>query len=721
MASDDIFDRYSRDAKPAMVAAPTDYDVFSRYERPAEVVVAPEGKKRLYVSPAKPRGDVANASGFNNRMVSSIPVVGPLFDKAAAAAGAAIQPMVSEDARKKSFGERYSENLAMQDARNELYGEEHPILAPVADVTGATMALGPMSGARMSVGTAATRLAPRIFDKSAPAADTLATNIGQRMLGMRGNSLGARVYQGAGGMGVLEGVNQLIKGNNLLDQGFFGPVPLAVAGGAAGPVIGEGISKAGNALLEWMPRRSGPLAGVNSTGRNMLVNAVEGETPASIAEAQKRFGPAGMLADVNQATTDLAGGLADIPGPHKQVVREAYRQRAAGQAERIEQSLNRNTVPQVNLADLTKAVEQARATGADPLYQQYRTMAVQPTKEIKALIPRLEKAGAFDLAEELSGISGNPINRNFFTGGPQKAFPTAETWDYVKRGLDRRISQALDKTKPDKDLARELLNLKNEMLAEIDKTPAGQVWQKARQTYAEHSELLHQIEEGQKTFKRSTRADELAREMINLSQPEQAARLQGARDAIQEVIDSSVRGDTTARNMLLSKSGRAKLELLFGKQRADRLVRDLEAEVFGKQKVENVIGGSQTTPKKERVNAMLPAPSEMGYFQGLDLTKPASFIPEWMKPQTIMEGARAQRYGNAYQQIAPLLTTKMGAPEFNQLVQTLLDERAMAAAQGARFDQMGRGATLATGALAPSLRNRLLEPPARTEEPALRR
>lgn len=692
MATDDIFDRYSRGVKPAPAASTTDDDVFSRYERRVEAAAIIE-KPKAKTERLRPRGDVAGMSGFNNRMASSVPILGPLFDKATAAAGAAIQPLVSEDARKKSFGERYSENLAMQEGRNELYGEEHPIAAPIADVTGATMLFGPMSR----------------------------TAVGARMMGLTGGSLGAKVYQGAGGMGALETANQLIKGNNPLDQGFFGPVPLAMAGGAFGPIIGEGISKAGNAILQWMPRRSGPLAGVNSTGRNMLVNAVEGETPASIAEAQKKFGPAGMLADVNQSTTDLAGGLADIPGPHKQVVREAYRQRAAGQAQRIEQSLNRNTVPQVNLADLTKAVEQARATGADPLYQQYRTMAVQPTKEIKSLIPRLEKAGAFDLAEELSGISGNPINRNFFTGGPQKAFPTAETWDYVKRGLDRRISQALDKTKPDKDLARELLNLKNEMLAEIDKTPAGQVWQKARQTYAEHSELLHQIEEGQKTFKRSTRADELARELINLSQPEQAARLQGARDAIQEVIDSSVRGDTTARNMLLSKSGKAKLELLFGQNKADRLVRDLEAEVFGKQKVENIIGGSQTTPKKERVNAMLPAPSEMGYFQGLDLTKPASFIPEWMKPQTIMEGARAQRYGNAYQQIAPLLTTKMGAPEFNQLVQSLLDERATAAAAGARFDRMGQGATLATNAILPALRNRLLEPPAKSEEPALRR
>ncbi|MET4493476.1 hypothetical protein [Bradyrhizobium sp. LA7.1] len=695
MTSDDIFDRYSRDANRASSASASgDDDIFSRYERKVGAeAAAPEGKKRLYVSPAKPRGDVADMSGFNNRMASSVPILGPLFDKATAAAGATIQPLfvkpkdvadiVSGKERPGSqpnWHDRYQANLAMQEGRNELYGEEHPIAATAADLTGATMLLGPMSR----------------------------TALGARMMGLRGNSLGARVYQGAAGMGALETTNQLLRGNNPLDQGFLGPVPLAMAGGAVGPMAGEAISSGATKIMQWLPRRTGELAGVNSVGRNMLVNALEGETPASVAEASRRFGPSGMLADVNRATTDLAGGLADIPGAHKQVVREAYRQRAAGQGSRIMQSLDRNTVPYVSVADMTRAIEKARSTGADPLYNQFRTMAVQPTTEIKALMPRLEKAGAFDLAEELSGISGRPINRAFFTGGPQKEYPTAETWDYVKRGLDRRISQALDRTKPDKELSRELLNLKGELLSEIDKTPAGRVWQKAREKFAEHSELLHQIEEGQKTFARNTRYDELAHELINLSTPERAARLQGARDAIQQVIENSVRGDTTARNTLLTKASRQKLELLFGRERAERLIGDLEAEVLGKGKVENVVGGSQTTPKRERVGAMLPAPSEMGYVANLDITKPASFIPEWMKPQTIMEGARAQRYSDAYSQMAPLLTRKMGDHNFNALTQELLADHSRLSGLQKRLDRMGQAATLAIAVSGPALRNKLL-------------
>jgi hypothetical protein len=693
--SDDILERYSRDnggpervlerARATAASAAHEEaggDVFSKYDRAAEPVATKAKAERP--KGQEPRGDVAGMSSFNNRVASSVPVLGPLFDKATAAAGAAIQPLLSDEAKGKSFGQRYGENLQMQNDRNRLYEEQHPVASIAADVTGGGMLLGPLSQ----------------------------TALGARMMGMAGNSLGARVYQGAAGMGAIEAGNQALKGNNPTEQGFFGPVPLAVAGGAAGPMIGEAIASGGNRLLEMLPRKSGELAGVNSTGRNMLVNAVDGETPASIEAAKKTYGPSGVLADVNHATTDLAGGLADIPGPHKGVIREAYRERAAGQGDRILQSLDQNTVPHVPIADLTRSIEEARRTGANPLYNQFRSMQVHPTDEIKALIPRLEKAGAFDLAEELSGISGKQIDRKFFTSGAQKDFPTAETWDYVKRGLDRRIGQALDKTKPDKDLARELLNLKSEMLGEIDKTPAGKVWRQARETFAEHSELTHQIEEGQKTFTRATRKDDLAHELLTLSGPELAARVQGARDAIQQVIENSTRGDTTARNTLLTKANRDKLDMLFGEKRAGRLIADLEAEVHGKAKIENVTGGSQTTPKKERTNAILPQPSEMGYLANLNMTRPASFIPEWMKPQTIMEGARGARHADAYNQIAPLLTRKMGDPKFDDLVDALLAERARTAAVQNRLTQVGNAATGAIAAGSPALRNRLLPQPA---------
>lgn len=680
--SDDILDRYSRGnvtAAPIADGSFTPSDIFSKYERRPDLAEVDKPKTKIVVRP-EPRGDVANMSGFNNRMVSDIPIVGPLFDKATAATGAAIQPLLSNNAKDKTFGQRYLENLALQDQRNQQYGEQHPIAAPIADIAGSAMALGPLSQ----------------------------TAIGSRMMGMTGNSLGARVYQGAAGMGSLETANQLLKGSNPIDQGFFGPVPIAMAGGAIAPMVGEAIAAGGNGLLNWLPRRTGPLAGVNSTGRNMLVNAVEGETPASLVEAQRRFGPSGLLADVNQQTTDLAGGMADVPGVHKQVVREAYRERAGGQKDRIVQSLDQNTVPQVDIAHLGRLIDQDQKTLSKPLYDQFRSMQVHPIPEIKALIPRLEAAGAFNKAEEIAGISGRPFERKFFTGGPQKEFPTTEAWDLVKRSLDSRISAALDATKPDRNVASELMKLKEDMLREIDKSNAGPVYKAAREKFAEYATLKDQMKEGGKTWERGNTPDELRYETSLLTPFEMAARRQGARDAVQNIIENSHLGDTTARNKLLTDAGQKKLEILFGKQRAERLVTDLKAELNMSAKTNEVVGGSPTSGKQARRDMVLPPRLESGYLHNIDLTKPSSLIPDWMTPHSIMEGSASARHSNALNQIAPLLTRKMGDPDFKALVSELLRERARGDALHNRLSQMGQAATATADVASQPLRNRLL-------------
>lgn len=687
--SDDILDRYSRDnvatAPPIADGSFTPDDVFKKYDREPVVVEVKRGdKERLYVSGKTPRGDVLNMSGFNNRMVSDIPVVGPLFDKATAAAGAAIQPLLSSDAAKKTFVDRYQENLLLQDQLNQKYGEDHPLAAPIADIAGSTLLLGPASQ----------------------------TALGARMMGMNGASLGSRVYQGAAGMGALEATNQLVKGNNPLSQGFVGPVPLAMTGGAAGPMIGEGIAAGGNALMNWLPRTSGPLAGVNSTGRNMLVNAIEGETPSSVVDAQRRFGHSGMLADVNQQATDLAGGLADVPGPHKEVIREAYRDRAIGQKDRIVQSLDKNTVPQVDMVRLGQLIDHDQKTLSKPLYDQFRSMKVQPTKEIQALIPRLEAAGAFNKAEEIAGISGRPFSRKFFVGGPQKEFPTTEAWDLVKRSLDSRISSALDATKPDKNVASELLKLKSDLIGAIDKSNAGPVYKAAREKFAEYATLKEQMKEGAKTWERSNTADELRHEASLLTPFEMAARRQGARDAVQNIIENSHLGDTTARNKLLTDAGQKKLEILFGRDRAERLVADLKAELSMSAKNNEVVGGSPTATKQARRDMVMPPKIQNGYLHNIDVTRPSTFIPDWMTPHSIMEGSAAARNANALQKIAPLLTTKMGAPSFNALVDELLAERAKSAVLQGRLGQMGRAATGATALTVPALHNRLSHYPA---------
>lgn len=684
-----LFDKYDPDApKPAAAAAAGrgELPLLDKYDRP-DVEIGGGGKPtRITVRPPEARGDVANMSGFNNRMVSSIPIVGPAFDAATAAVGAGIQGINAQPGG-LSFSERYANNRLMQDQLNDQYGRDHSVLGPVADATGAAMLLGPISK----------------------------TKAGASALGITGTSLGTQVLKGAGTMGAIETANQLAKGNDPRDQGLFGPVPMAVASGVAGPVLGDAAKVVGNKLVELTPPSSGPLRGTNSVTRNRLSEAVSHETPASIAAAKTAHGQAGLMMDTNQATRDIAGGLADIPGQAKGDIRETLRLRAQGQADRLRQSLDHNTVPQVNTADLVRTVNDYRDQAAKPLYDAFRKTKIYPTPEIQALVPRLEAAGAFKMADELAGIRGTTGTEKFFVGGPQKEFPSAETWDLVKRGLDRRISSALDGS--DKTLARELLQLKHDMLTEVEKTEGGKIWKQARQTFAEHSEITHQIEEGQKTWNRTSRVDDLAQELRGLSDPERAARVQGARDAIHEVMTNTINGDTTARNKLLTEAGRQKIELLFGQQRGGRLIRDLEAEVNISHNTNEIVGGSPTATKQARRDALLPQKREPGYFANVDLTRPSTMIPDWMHPSAMMEGVSEARHARSRDELGRLMRTPMHSPAYDDLVAAMSAEGARRSAGSAVAARRGGAVAGATQATAPALGNRLSRP--QNSEPEL--
>jgi hypothetical protein len=589
--------------------------------------------------------DVALAAqrGLPAQVAGSVPIAGPALNWALAA-GSAARPRVGET--EPSFWNRLSQRQDEQRRADALFAQANPLASTAANVAGSLATL--------------------------PLAATTAP--GRWMLGMEGSSLGSRLYGGAFGGASINALDAALRGQN--------PVPAAIEGGAGGflgPLAGEGARGVTSAAAGRYYPQSGPLAGTNRLAIDKLTNALEAETPASLAESRARMGPAGFLADINPGMTDLAGGIADTPGPGKAIVREAYRQRAAEAADRIEGAVTKAMGPPSNIVEQNQFLTEARKAAADPLYQQFRDMKVEPTPEIKALMPRLEASGAFDAAEKLSGITGEPVNRNFFTGGPQKAFPTTQSWDYVKRGLDSKIDQAY--AGGDKTLARSLIGLKQNVIDEIEKTPAGQVWKQARGEFADRSALIDQITRGHDDFlgsRSGLTVDELREELKGLRGPELQARIQGARAAISDAMGDTINGDTTTRNKLLARNNQAKLRLLMGDDKANELIDSLQQERFLSAQDQNVRGGTQTTPKKERVNALQRQPLEPWW--SLDLTKPTSYLPgvnrllQAIEPTRVLEGSRAQSYDVARNALAHVLVQPGRPQTIDQYINALYGE-----------------------------------------------
>jgi hypothetical protein len=616
--------------------------------------VAPESRKQV----DKPKEDQRPyTSKLNAQIVQGMPIIGPLMDKAIAATGAAITPLFGKEAN-SHFTDRYSKNLEEIRSGNREFAEKNPIASTAANVVGGTLATVPLG----------------------------ATNIGARAMGMVGPSWGARLYQGALGGGVMGGADAALRGENPITGAEVG----GVVGGAS-PLVGHAVEKGVSGVANYLFPRPGPLRGTNSVARNWLTNALEGETPSSILAARTRMGPSGVFADINPALTDIAGGIADIPGPGKSLIRDTYRTRQAGQRDRIDDAITKALGPRIDLADVTRSDLAARKAAADPLYEKFRTLKIHPTDELKKLVPILEQDGLFANANHLMTLEGKPAQQNFFTGGERKSWPTAEAVDYVKQAIDGRIGEAL--RAGNNNVARVYGGLKRRLDDAIANHPDKQiakVWNEARESWANPTAIMQAREAGQDVWKRGVRGDELGYELTDMTPPERTAFRQGARDQLAQLMDASVRGDTSVRNMLLAPANQEKIAWLATRKgyNPQQLTDQLEQEVRNANTYQNVVGGSQTTPKKERVNALLPTPMDDSYLRQINLAQPMTLIPDALRPQTIFEGARAQRYSDAARQVAPLLMTKQG-PQMNDLVTAIMDEQARRTAANATAAKIG--------------------------------
>lgn len=631
------------------------------------------GRKRVYIRPPSmidtaPEA-VRKTGGYANQVVEGAPVVAPITDLAASAIDATAKSFGQGDPN--PYGATWLDRFSS--ARNKLTGstkefhDENPIGSTVANVAGGVASAIPLA----------------------------MTGPGAVMMGLRGPSLGWRTAGGTLGGAGLGATDSGLRGENAGTGAMFG-----AGTGALGPLVGEGFHKGSTAALNYMFPRQGALKGVDPINVNRLVGAMEGQTPASIAEGQARMGPHGFLGDM-PGFQDLTGAAAVTQGP-KAGITSAYAQRLADQRPRIEAAADTALGPNVNMVELAHLTTEAQKAAASPLYAQWTSMKVPPTARLKELIPRLQKAGAFKRAEKLAGISGEPVNVKFFTGGPQKDFPTAQTWDYVKQGLDSSIDKAY--SSGDKTLARKLIGLKKDMIAEIETTDAGEVWNKARKAFADHASLLDNQAAGRDTFlggRSGTTVDELKEELRTLSGPEIQARVAGARSAISEAMGATLNGDSTMRAKMLAPNNQEKLRLLIGnKKEADQFIKSLEQEQFLAARHGDVIGnpntGASNAGRQERKNMLMPEPARVS---DLHLQKPITWIPKFIRDEFTISGMtnarRGDRYNTANNQLAHLLTMPNG-PQMVDLIRGLSNEEARQAKTFARTQGAGN---LLTGAV----------------------
>jgi hypothetical protein len=654
---------------------------FDAEGRPTTAKVTPPAKP-------KPKDDIeeeakllAGFSGFSGSMLEGMPVVGPLVQRGMAGARAAVDVAADKirgrsitdlvtGRQPRSYGEHYDRELETVRRAAEIYREQNPVRAIAGNVAGAGMLTGPVA----------------------------ATQLGGRLLGTVGATLGARVYGGAAGGTLIGGTDAALRGEN--------PVTGAALGagmGAAGPVVGEAIGRTYGAVRNAFRTPPDGLRDINPIGREWLTSAMANETPASIQAARARMGPQGFAADLNPSMTELAAGMATRAEPPASAeIGEAYRTRQAQARQVTEAALNRTIGPRLNIEHFRDAITDARAAVADPLYEAWRSTEVVPTQELREMIPALGRLGLLREGEEHALMRGVPFLNPETPATAASGHPTTESWDAIKRAIDARIERAYSSGANTR--AADLVVLKNRLINEIRRTPAGPIWDQARGAFAEQSELLNQMAAGRDTFlggRAGGTADQLREELRGLSAPERQARLVGVRQAADETMGATQNGDTTLRGRFLAPNNQEKLRLLLGRQRADELIRTVEQQAYLGQQAQyvNPRAGSATAGRTQAASR-LEAPA-LGHWDP-SVSRPFSWLPPgWidaLRPSTVLQGGRNASYAGARQQLPSALLARGGRlDEFLTGVQAENAARAQVARRGAQITQASTQALTGPG------------------------
>jgi len=518
-----------------------------------------ESAGRAAARDPSPGAQAANVAGAALR---GVPLAGPFADRAVAGAAALT-------------GGNYDDRLAYERSANATFDQDHPAESGVSQLAGGAAGYGaayPLTKLSGLVGGVANA--------------ALGTG-GQGIVGstLRGGAAGAiqGAFQGAGESRDLGNAGDVI-GNAAKGAGI---------GGLLGSTVAPIITGGGRLIDAAVNRGSDVVSSLGPKAKAYVDQFLS--DPAVVAEARARMqslGPQAMLADATPEWMGVARGAAAIPGSRNTVVSPLLA-RDAGKNARMQSVVDSELGPAP-----TPSWQEARITNNQRALGPYydRVMEGQPPIDVNiGLLQKVDDEllhAKGDRAAALNKVRSALLMQN---GQPdisargvlesRRALDIAAentTSGNEKRilgGYRQPIAQALDERSP--------------RLAKVDNA------------YAELANQKEMLDKGQAIFngdRASVVRPEELQGVMEANRPASNRMLSaGARAEIDRIIGTKS-NDVQALNTLLQGEGdwnRTKLRMLFGQDKADRVLSVLDAEQAMQATKNRVTGGSDTAMTAE--------------------------------------------------------------------------------------------------------------------------
>lgn len=368
----------------------------------------------------------------------------------------------------------------------------------------------------------------------------------------------------------------------------------ALLGAAFGAAAGGAVAVAGavaKPILRPIAQRVTPTpvlrffgATPEARAREHLARALaeDGLTPAQVTKAMRDLQAQGIPATIlevgGEATLQLARDVAATRSPLKTRMIEDLLGRQAEQGERlmaglIGRAVKRNRFGTANAYDVEDALRSDMLTKSEPFYKDAFQQVVQVTPRMEKLLRHPKLRAAYNLGaklagdEDLAGVGhglkveplakvmdveaaliaqGVPAAQAKALAAAQRGGPAelpVRGLDYMKRGLDLMIERGAERGRLDKQAARSLRQLRDDIIAEA-RTQVG-AYDQALTTYGGYARSKEAVEAGREFLRRAP--GEVTRELRKMTPNERDFYRIGAVQALYERVFSGDPSGNVAR------------------------------------------------------------------------------------------------------------------------------------------------------------------------------
>lgn len=342
------------------------------------------------------------------------------------------------------------------------------------------------------------------------------------------------------------------------------------AGGAVGGSLGYAIvNKVGIPMAKALWRRVSTAPRTEAT--RLVRQALEdtGLTREAAEAELKRLGPDAILADLEGQLTNLARTAHSQPtGPARKAAEDLLTQRDLKQQSQLWGLTRRLTGSSGKTYTTEKALSAAQKKASQKHYKEAYKVPINPTGALQDLMELKSIKSAYRLGREMAeNTGGKAAVGKMFKDGEWVDFPQIHEWDWIQRGLNRRISTML--RAGDKAGARAVIKLRQRVLDELDaQNPA---FGKARQTYAGHAAVKDAMEAGKKFITQD--ADMLDDYVMGLTASEKQGYMIGVTKAIRDqILRPGETRDITRIPLFQSPLIRERLVAVLGEENTDMIM-----------------------------------------------------------------------------------------------------------------------------------------------------